>query len=206
METARRHTDNIEQSRSVLDNYAAASLGRACLHRHSFTQSFVARPIFIGPNLSVSQHAAARNMIADGRVKDEQIGKAIGCSRNAVGAIRANIQCDGTTTAPRNVSGPKRAITPEIRQSLLDRLAFLSEEHLDKAVIWLWDKYNVLRSTSATSRELKVAGWSRKRVRRVAKQRNQDLRDRHRYKMSFYGIKQFFFVDETGCNRNDGCR
>ena len=127
---------NIEQSCTVLDNYAAASLGRACLHCHSFTQYFVARPIFIAPNLSVSQHAAARNMIADGRLKDEQIGKAIGCSRNAVGGIRANIQCYGTTNVPRNVSGPKRATTPEIRQSLLNRLAFLSEEDLDTFSRW----------------------------------------------------------------------
>ena len=57
----------------------------------------------MAPNLAAFQRADAWSMIAEGHLEDKQIGKAIGCSRNAVGAIRANIQCYGTTTALRNV-------------------------------------------------------------------------------------------------------
>ena len=50
----------------------------------------------------------------------------------------------GTTTAPRNVSGPCRSIMPEMRQALLDRLSYKPNEYLDELVVYLWDEYNVL--------------------------------------------------------------
>ena len=161
----------------------------------------------MAPNLAASQHALIRDMIAEDCFKDRQIGEAAQCSRNAVCAIRANLGCcGGTSKAPRNVSGPSRSITPTMRQTLLDHLWVKSNRYLDELVVFLWDEFRILVSPSTISRDLKKAGWSKKKARREANQRNADLRDRYMHEISFYDANQLVFIDESGCNRRDGFR
>ena len=160
----------------------------------------------MAPNLVVWQHALIQDMIDQHTFRDWQIAEAAECSRNAVGAIRANLQCFGTTTAPRNVSGARRSITPSMRQALLDHLWVKPDRYLDELVVFLWDDFRLLVSTSTISRELEAAGWSKKKARQEAKQRNPDLRDWYRHEISSYEVDQLLFVDESGCHRHDGFR
>jgi hypothetical protein len=57
---------------------------------------------------------------------------------------------------------------------------------LDKMVNFLWDEFDVLVSISSISRALASIGWSKKTARRVAKQRNVDLRDFYLYRLSAF--------------------
>ena len=122
----------------------------------------------MAPNLAASQHGQIRDMIVYGAFYDTDIAEAVECSRNAVGAIRSNLQCFGRTNAPRNVSGPRRSITPSMREAILDLLLLKPEQYLDELVVFLWDEFEVLVSKSTISRELKSVGWSKKKARQEA--------------------------------------
>jgi hypothetical protein len=73
-------------------------------------------------------------------------------------------------------------------EALLDPLREKSYLHLDEMVIFLWDTFDELLSTSTISRSLKRAGWSKKVARRIAKEQNADLRDMYIYDLSFFDI------------------
>jgi transposase len=160
----------------------------------------------MAPNLAAAQHAQIRDMIADGGFYDTEIADAVECSRNAVGAIRANIQCFGRTNAPRNVSGPRRSITPSMHEAMLDFLLSKPEQYLDELVVFIWDEFEVLVSTSTVSRELKSVGWSKKRARQEAAQRDPDLRDYYLHEISSFDAEHLVFVDESGCDKRCGFR
>ena len=160
----------------------------------------------MAPNLAAAHHAQIRDMIDYGVFHDTEIAEAVECSRNAVGAIHANLQCFGKTNAPRNISGPRRSITPSMREALLDLLRVKPDRYLHELVVFLWDAFNLLTSTSTISRELKSTGWSKKKARQEAKQRNPDLRDYYLHDISSYEPGQLVFVDESGCDKRCGFR
>jgi transposase len=93
-----------------------------------------------------------------------------------------------------------------MHQALLDHLWVWPDRYLDELVVFLWDEYNVLLSASTVSRDLKKAGWTKKKARREAKQRNADLRDYYQYEISSYQPEQLVFVDESGCDKHNGFR
>jgi hypothetical protein len=61
-------------------------------------------------------------------------------------------------------------------------------------------------STSSIGRALASIGWTKKKIRRVAKGRNTDLRDLYLYNISEFSAEHFVFVDESGCDRHAGSR
>jgi hypothetical protein len=44
-------------------------------------------------------------------------------------------------------------------------------------VLWLWEEFRLLITISSVDRALASIGWTKKTMRRIAKQRNTDLRD-----------------------------
>ncbi|KAE9565919.1 hypothetical protein CGMCC3_g17902 [Colletotrichum fructicola] len=97
-------------------------------------------------------------MIVSKSLTNAQTARFVGCSTRSVSHIRSNRRCFGTTKAPSNAVGRPRTIT--------DEMASL-----------IWKEFEVLISTQCTSRALASTGWTKKTIRRVAKQRNDDLRD-----------------------------
>ncbi|RFU31130.1 hypothetical protein B7463_g5198, partial [Scytalidium lignicola] len=55
-------------------------------------------------------------------------------------------------------------------------------------------------------RELNRRGLTKKKIRRVAKERNADLRDLYLYNTSDILPEQFVFIDESGCDTRNGYR
>jgi hypothetical protein len=55
-------------------------------------------------------------------------------------------------------------------------------------------------------RALKSCGWSKKKIGRVAKARNADLRDLYSHNTSHIHSWQLVFVDESGCDKRIGQR
>jgi hypothetical protein len=49
-------------------------------------------------------------------------------------------------------------------------------------------------------------GWSRKQTRRVAQERNADLRDFHHRRLSEFSSYHLDYVDESGCDKRVGIR
>jgi hypothetical protein len=67
-------------------------------------------------------------------------------------------------------------------------------------VVFLYDEFNVLVTTSSISRALASAGWSKKAARRVAKEQNADLQDFYRYNLSEFCSYHLVYIDESGCD------
>jgi Winged helix-turn helix len=64
--------------------------------------------------------------------------------------------------------------------------------------IFLYDEFDVLVTTSSISRALALAGWSKKAARRVAKERNADLRDFYLYNLLVFRSYHLVYIDESG--------
>ena len=134
------------------------------------------------------------------------IAEAAECSRNAVSHIRTNLHYFGDTTAPRNPSGRCRSLTPDMRRALLGYLEVWPDRYLDELAVYLADDFDVLVSTSTISRELRRARFSKKLNRRIARQRDAELRNLYLYNISSMTARQLVYIDESGCDKRDGFR
>lgn len=76
--------------------------------------------------------------------------------------------------------------------ALCDQLIEKPCLYQDKMVVFLWDEFETLVTTPSFSRALAVNQWSKKAVRRIAKERNADLRD------------HLVYIDESGCDKRVG--
>jgi hypothetical protein len=84
---------------------------------------------------------------------------------------------------------------------LCDRLLEKPGMYLAEMVVFLWDKFEALVSTSSISRALKSIKWSKKATRRVASERNPDLRDFYLQNLSAFRSYHLVNIDESGCDK-----
>jgi transposase len=91
--------------------------------------------------------------------KAYQISGVAECSARSVYAIKSNIRQYGSTRAPSNVGGRPRSL------------------YQDEMALFLLDEFDIQVSTQSIGRMLKSNGWTKKRIHRVAKGRNADLRE-----------------------------
>jgi transposase len=89
-----------------------------------------------------------------------------------------------------------------LREYLLEK----PDQYLNEMVVFLWDKFEALVTTSTVSRALKSIDWSKKTCRRVAKGRNADLRDYYLYNLSSFHSYHVVYIDESGCDKRIGFR
>jgi hypothetical protein len=73
-------------------------------------------------------------------------------------------------------------------------------------VDFLYEKFGEKVSERSIGRTLRSEGWTRTTIRRVAQQRDDDLRDLYLHKISKYKSYHLVFVDESGCDRRAGYR
>ena len=96
--------------------------------------------------------------------------------------------------------GRRSCISPEMRQALKDLLTEEPDLYNEELADSLLGKFNKKVSVSAVRRA--VADWPRKKIRQVAQQRDEDLRDLHLYTLGKLDIESFqcVIVDESGCD------
>ncbi len=70
----------------------------------------------------------------------------------------------------------------------------------------LYDEFDVTIPVPTISRTLASAGWSKKKARRIAQERNADLRDHFIYKRSEFRSYHHVSIDESGCDNLIGFR
>src|ERR1700709_2918691 len=79
--------------------------------------------------------------------------------------------------------------------------------HQDEMVLFLLDEFGGPPiSTQSIGRALRSNGWTKKKIRRIAKGRNPDLRDFYRRITEDFESDQYVFVDESGCDKRAGFR
>lgn len=108
--------------------------------------------------------------------------------------------------APPIKGGRPRSITPLMLEALCEHLLEKPDLYLDEMALFLWDEFEILTTPSTISRTLKSNGWSKKVARRVAKERNADIRDFYLHNLSDFRSYHLVYVDESGCDRRVGSR
>jgi transposase len=159
----------------------------------------------MAPSLAESQHVQIHAMIRRKRPPTE-IADAATCSKRGVYRIKKNLEKFGTTRAPSIGVGRPRSITPEIVDALLAHLQDEPDLYYHEMVEFVWKHFRVHVNISSVRRALTSRNWSKKKMRRVAKAQNADLRDLHTHNTSHIRSWQYVFVDESGCDKRAGER
>jgi transposase len=161
----------------------------------------------MAPNLAASQHEQIHAMIEAGHLTAEQIAEVAGCSSRSVSAIRSNIRAFGSTRAPFTTSpGRSRSITSEMFDALKELLLRKPDRQLHELAEFLRDDFDVEVSRSTISRTLNAEGWSKKTIRRKAREQNADLRDKYLHELTAFASYHLVYIDESGCDKRVGFR
>ncbi|KAF6808439.1 hypothetical protein CPLU01_15672 [Colletotrichum plurivorum] len=97
-------------------------------------------------------------------------------------------------------------MTARIQRALCDMLIKHPYMYRSEMADSLYRHFGTRISERSIGRTLRSIGWTRKTIRRIAQQRNDDLRDHYLHRISQYQSYQLVFVDESGCDRRAGYR
>jgi transposase len=86
-------------------------------------------------------------------------------------------------------------------EALFDHLLEKPGLYLDEMVIFLWDEFQMIATTSSVRRALVSNGWSRKSARQKAKEQNAELREIYLHNLSEFESYHLVYVDESGCDK-----
>jgi hypothetical protein len=128
-----------------------------------------------------------------------------GCNDRTIRNIDTNMRLFGNTRAPTNGAGQPRLITPPMLAALCDRLLEKPGLFRDEMAVFLYE-FDVLVSVSSIGRALASINWTEKATRRIANERDADLRDFYLHKLSSFRSYQLVYVDESGCDKRIGFR
>jgi transposase len=147
-----------------------------------------------------------RDMILDVSLKQRDMADAAGCSDRTIRNLAANVRAFGSTKAPANGAGRRRVITPPMLAALCDRLLEKPGMYRDEMAACLYDEFDITVSLCSIGRALASIGWTKKVTRRIANERNADLRDFYMHKLSEFRSYQLVYIDESGCDKRVGYR
>jgi len=161
----------------------------------------------MAPNLAAAQREQIHAMIQAGHFTADQIAQVAGCSSRSVKAIRSNVRAFGNPRAPFTAPvGRSRIITPVMFDALKELLLRKPDRQLDELAAFLQDDFDVEVSKSTISRTLKAEGWSKKTIRRKAREQNADLRDKYAHELTAFASHHLIYIDESGCDKRVGFR
>jgi hypothetical protein len=67
----------------------------------------------------------------------------------------------------------------------------------DEMARFLLDEFDIQVSPQSIGRALRSIKWTKKKIRRIAKRQNADLRDLYIYNTKDFSPKQFVFINES---------
>lgn len=145
-------------------------------------------------------------MIQSRSLTTSQMAEAAECSEPTIKNIRRNLRLFGSVHAPPNRIGRRRSITPLMLEALCKHLLEKPGLYLDEMVLFLWDEFQTLATTSSIRRALASKDWSKKTARQKAKEQDADLREFYLYNLSEFQSYHLIYVDESGCDKLVGFR
>lgn len=160
----------------------------------------------MAPHLAHAQRAQLCDMIRSSSLLDRDIADTVGCSIRTVERSRANARVFGSTQPPKNAAGRRSCMLPHVLTALLDHLLTKPDLYLEEMAEFIWDTYALRVSVRIIRRSLKACNWSKKKTKRVARERDPKLRDACLHELSEYKSFQLVFVDESGCDTLAGVR
>ena len=104
------------------------------------------------------------------------------------------------------LGGPRRIITWKMEQSIKLLLDKEPWSYQDEIATFLLEVYDIEVDQATISRALKRIEITRKRLKVLAAQRNNELRLEWQYNIQFFTARQLVFVDESGSDERTGDR
>jgi len=89
---------------------------------------------------------------------------------------------------------------------LLERLIKKSKLYQDEMVLFLYDKFEVVLTTSTISKALALVYWLKKATYCVAKKQNTDLQDFYLYNLSNFRLYRLAYINKSECDNRIGFR
>jgi transposase len=158
----------------------------------------------MAPRLAPSQLVMIRDMIDSRSLTTLEMAEA--ASKRSIITISNNLRMFGDVRAPLIPGGRPRMITPFMLEALCEHLIEKSDLYLDEMADFLYDEFELLVSTYTVSRALRSQGWTKKIARRIAQERNADLRYHYLHQLSDFRSYHLVFIDESGCDKRAGFR
>ena len=93
-----------------------------------------------------------------------------------------------------------------MQQRTKEFLTHKPDSDLQEICDFLYWEHDLEISRSTVSRHLKAIRWSNKKMRLIAAQRNEDLRESWIEDLQQYRPDQLVYLDESGCDKRDGAR
>jgi transposase len=141
----------------------------------------------MAPRLAPSQLVMIRGMISSKSLTTSQMAEAAGCSKLSIITISTNLNV-WRRPSPLIPGGRPRMITPVMLEALCEHLLEKPGLYLDEMAEFLHDEFDVLVSTYTISRALRSHGWTKKVARRIARERNADLKDCYLHQLSDFPL------------------
>ena len=158
------------------------------------------------PRLTSKGRERLCSMVQYGHYTLSDMAFDVGCSITTVARVRDRWMSSRDAGWSR-CGGGKRPLIPQHVSHALQRFLFEhSDRYLEEMQIFLAEEFGVFASVSAISRTLARMRWTNKITRRVARERNQDLRDFYMYRVSQFRSWQLVFIDESSCDKLAGVR
>ncbi|KAJ5435770.1 hypothetical protein N7445_006655 [Penicillium cf. griseofulvum] len=86
------------------------------------------------------------------------MAKVAQCSERSITNIRKNLQLSGSARSPPVSVGRQPSIAPIMLDTLYDHLAEKPGLYVEEMAIFLWDKFDILPSSSRIKRTLSQTG------------------------------------------------
>lgn len=102
--------------------------------------------------------------------------------------------------------GRNRLISDLLQEELLIYLDQRPMAYLNEMAWFLYNEFEVTIDESTIWRCLQRLGWSRKNMRKIAQQRNQDLRNSWFVRLAGWRADQLIFLDESAACERTGKR
>ena len=135
----------------------------------------------------------------------EAIASREGCSRHAVSNVQNNLRNFGYFRKPlQGKLGALCKIQPTDGEALFEELMRTGWLYQDEIVYWLAIERGIYVSQSTVSRYLNKMNWSRRTLSPFSIDRNEDLRQSYRVRMSQYTQEDLVFLDESIFNEKSG--
>lgn len=159
----------------------------------------------MAPPLDAERRGLVESMLDKGfdnrTIKSEAL-----CSIRAVQRIRRERETPRRPTTTRSHAGRRSRITAPMQAALRNILTEQPDLYRDELVEYFYREFGRRVSERSIGRALHSIGWTRKTIRRIAQQRDDDLRDLYLHTIAQYKSYQLVFVDESGCDRRAGYR
>ena len=158
----------------------------------------------MAPQLNAAQHNLINSLLKQG-FETKLIAAEASCSSRAVERIRKRQQSEMPIPTIKRV-GRRSCITSPMKKAFFDMLTEEPDLYQCEMVDFFYRRFRKKISERSVSRILHSTRWTRTTNRRIAQQRDADLRDYYLHRMSQYKSYQLVFVDESGCDGRAGQR